>query len=89
MSAGGGAAEKDNTLNQLLVEMDGMTGSDNDTIVLMAATNNPTSLDEALVRPGRFDRKIQCDLPATYAVISNAFTKAFLATEEGTSSWST
>lgn len=65
MSAGGGAAEKDNTLNQLLVEMDGMTGSDNDTIVLMAATNNPTSLDEALVRPGRFDRKIQCDLPPT------------------------
>lgn len=65
MTIGSGGAERDTTLNQLLVEMDGMISSDKDTIVLMAATNNPGALDEALVRPGRFDRKIHCDLPPT------------------------
>jgi ATP-dependent metalloprotease FtsH len=63
--AGGGGQESDNTLNQLLVEMDGMNNRNDDVIIVMAATNAPESLDDALVRPGRFDRKIHCGLPAT------------------------
>lgn len=43
-----------------------MNNRADDVIVVMAATNAPESLDEALVRPGRFDRKIYCGLPATY-----------------------
>lgn len=64
-SSGGGGQESDNTLNQLLVEMDGMNNRAGDVIIVMAATNAPESLDEALVRPGRFDRKIHCGLPPT------------------------
>lgn len=54
-------AEKDNTLNQLLVEMDGF--SDRDNVIVMAATNRPDILDNALMRPGRFDRQIYVRYP--------------------------
>merc|ERR1719446_1652536 len=58
---GGGNDERENTLNQLLVEMDGFsTGGQ---IVVLAGTNRPDTLDPALMRPGRFDRSIQCDPP--------------------------
>lgn len=57
----GGHDERDQTLNQILVEMDGFTISDN--VVVMAATNRPDVLDEALVRPGRFDRRVTLDMP--------------------------
>lgn len=55
--------EYDQTLNQLLTEMDGITTSDSPKILLMAATNRSDMLDEALIRPGRFDRQIIVDLP--------------------------
>ena len=58
---GGGHDEREQTLNQLLVEMDGMDS--NEGIILMAATNRPDVLDKALLRPGRFDRRIVIDLP--------------------------
>ncbi len=54
-------SEQENTLNQLLAEMDGF--ADNSGVVIMAATNRPEILDPALVRPGRFDRQIQVVLP--------------------------
>ena len=54
-------AEKDNTLNQLLVEMDGF--NERDDIIIMAATNRPDVLDPALMRPGRFDRQIYVNYP--------------------------
>jgi len=57
----GGHDERDQTLNQILVEMDGFTVSDN--VVVMAATNRPDVLDEALIRPGRFDRRVTLDMP--------------------------
>lgn len=57
----GGNSEKENTLNQLLVEMDGFTGRDN--IVVLAGTNRADVLDPALLRPGRFDRQVQVDKP--------------------------
>lgn len=57
----GGMSEKENTLNQLLAEMDGFEDSEN--VMTFAATNRPQILDEALLRPGRFDRKLQVDLP--------------------------
>lgn len=53
--------ERESTLNQLLVEMDGFSGDKS--IILMAATNRPDVLDTALLRPGRFDRQIYVDLP--------------------------
>ncbi|MBO8170756.1 MAG: AAA family ATPase [Bacillaceae bacterium] len=55
--------EYDQTLNQLLTEMDGITTSDSPRILLIAATNRKDMLDDALLRPGRFDRHIQVDMP--------------------------
>lgn len=57
----GGNDEREQTLNQILLEMDGF--SENDGIIVLAATNIPEILDSALVRPGRFDRKIEVELP--------------------------
>lgn len=58
---GGGNDEREQTLNQILVEMDGF--EPNEKVIVMAATNRPDVLDPALVRPGRFDRKVLLDMP--------------------------
>ncbi len=58
---GGGNDEREQTLNQILVEMDGF--EPNEKVVVMAATNRPDVLDPALLRPGRFDRRVTIDLP--------------------------
>ena len=58
---GGGHDEREQTLNQLLVEMDGF--EENESVILIAATNRPDILDPALLRPGRFDRQITVDRP--------------------------
>jgi cell division protease FtsH len=58
---GGGHDEREQTLNQLLTEMDGF--EPNESVIIMAATNRPDILDPALLRPGRFDRRITVDLP--------------------------
>lgn len=55
--------EYDQTLNQLLTEMDGMSTTQSPLVLVMAATNRPDILDNALLRPGRFDRQIKVDLP--------------------------
>ena len=60
-SFGGGDDEREQTLNQLLAEMDGFEA--NKGIILLAATNRPESLDAALLRPGRFDRRVPVELP--------------------------
>ena len=58
---GGGNDEREQTLNQLLVEMDGFEA--NEGVILIAATNRPDVLDPALLRPGRFDRQVQVTNP--------------------------
>ena len=58
---GGGHDEREQTLNQLLVEMDGFEESES--VILIAATNRPDILDPALLRPGRFDRQVTVDRP--------------------------
>lgn len=58
---GGGHDEKEQTLNQILVEMDGFERDSN--VIVLAATNRPDILDTALLRPGRFDRRVMLDLP--------------------------
>ena len=58
----GGNDEREQTLNQLLTEMDGF-GADDNTIIVLAATNRPETLDQALLRPGRFDRQVLVDRP--------------------------
>ena len=58
---GGGHDEREQTLNQILVEMDGFDSSTN--VIVIAATNRPDILDPALLRPGRFDRRVTIDLP--------------------------
>ncbi|MDR3258191.1 MAG: ATP-dependent zinc metalloprotease FtsH [Fusobacteriaceae bacterium] len=59
--SGGGNDEREQTLNQLLVEMDGF--GNEETIIVLAATNRPDVLDRALLRPGRFDRRVYVDVP--------------------------
>lgn len=61
LGIGGGHDEREQTLNQILVEMDGFEANAN--VIVMAATNRPDMLDPALVRPGRFDRRVSLDLP--------------------------
>jgi cell division protease FtsH len=61
---GGGHDEREQTLNQLLSEMDGF--SPNQNVIVMAATNRPDILDPALLRPGRFDRRVTVDLPTLH-----------------------
>lgn len=58
---GGGNDEREQTLNQILAEMDGFDPGE--TVVVLAATNRPDVLDPALLRPGRFDRKVTLELP--------------------------
>ena len=58
---GGVLKGREQTLNQILVEMDGF--EKNEKVIVMAATNRPDVLDPALVRPGRFDRRVTLDLP--------------------------
>lgn len=58
---GGGHDEREQTLNQILVEMDGF--ETNESVIIIAATNRPDVLDPALLRPGRFDRRVVLDLP--------------------------
>jgi cell division protease FtsH len=61
MTAIGGAAEQEQTLNQILTEMDGFSGREG--VIVLAATNQPDVLDRALLRPGRFDRRVAIHLP--------------------------
>ena len=61
VGAGGGNDEREQTLNQILVEMDGF--EQNEKVIILAATNRPDVLDPALLRPGRFDRRVTLDLP--------------------------
>jgi cell division protease FtsH len=61
VGTGGGNDEREQTLNQILVEMDGF--EPNEKVIVMAATNRPDVLDPAILRPGRFDRRVMIDLP--------------------------
>ena len=62
---GGGHDEREQTLNQILAEMDGF--SSEESVIVLAATNRPDVLDNALTRPGRFDRQVVMDLPTSKA----------------------
>ena len=62
-SGQGGTGEAEQTLNQLLVEMDGITSAVEGNVIMLASTNRADVLDRALLRPGRFDRHITIDLP--------------------------
>ena len=64
---GGGHDEREQTLNQLLVEMDGFEA--NDGVIVMAATNRADILDKDLLRPGRFDRQVYVGLPDVKGVL--------------------
>ena len=61
ISMGGGTSEHEQTLNQILTEMDGFSGREG--VIVLAATNQPNVLDKALLRPGRFDRRVVVNLP--------------------------
>lgn len=80
-SMSGGHDEREQTLNQILVEMDGF--SQNDNVIVMAATNRGDMLDPALVRPGRFDRRVMVSLPdleeRKYILSIHAKNKPFVA----------
>lgn len=80
VGVGGGNDEREQTLNQLLVEMDGF--SDNEGVIIVAATNRPDVLDSALLRPGRFDRQIvvpQPDIRGREAILQVSARKVILA----------
>ena len=70
----GGNDEREQTLNQLLTEMDGFEG--NNGVIILAATNRPESLDPALTRPGRFDRRVPVELPDLANIINEAALRA-------------
>ena len=70
----GGNDEREQTLNQLLTEMDGFEG--NNGVIILAATNHPESLDPALTRPGRFDRRVPVELPELANIINEAALRA-------------
>ncbi len=79
-SGGGGNDEREQTLNQILNEMDGF--SPHEDVVVLAATNRPDVLDQALLRPGRFDRKVYLELPdreARHAILKIHAAKVALA----------
>ena len=70
----GGNDEREQNLNQLLTEMDGFEG--NNGVIILAATNHPESLDPALTRPGRFDRRVPVELPELANIINEAALRA-------------
>lgn len=70
----GGNDEREQTLNQLLTEMDGFEG--NNGVIILAVTNRPESLDPALTRPGRFDRRVPVELPDLANIINEAALRA-------------
>ena len=82
-SRSGGSGEESRTLNQLLAELDGLTQSSSDQIIVFAATNIKSALDKALLREGRFDRKIQIDVPdrASRVELFNFYLKDNFASE--------
>ena len=83
---GGGHDEREQTLNQILVEMDGFETSTN--VIVIAATNRPDILDPALLRPGRFDRRVVLDLPDINGRVAICRCTARANRSERTSTWS-